>query len=185
MNSKLNSYEVIAYFTSRLMYSLNSYGKKMGTYYSYSQTELRRGMKLPYSCLLPYERAKNKVILLSAFTSTTEDPETARNFSGRGEAKTLYKRKLLFSVILIIKNIYKKNWIPNGITFQKLTLFDEKEIIYQPFSFYFVKDVKIDYKKYKADIYLETIGKLEILEEKIQKGKEIEYNEKENIMLEK
>ena len=28
MNSKINSYESIAYFTARLMYSLNSYAKK-------------------------------------------------------------------------------------------------------------------------------------------------------------
>ena len=182
MNSKLNSYEVIAYFTSRLMYSLNSYGKKMGTYYSYSQTELRRGMKLPYCCLLPYERAKNKVILLSAFTSTTEDPETARNFSGRGETKTLYKRKLLFSVILIIKNRFKQNWISNGVNIQKLSEYDEKEILYQPFSFYYVRDVQIDLHNYSADIYLETIGKHEVLEEKIKIGKEIIYNDKEKIM---
>ena len=54
--------------------------------------------------------------------------------------------------------------------------------MYQPFSFYYVRDVQIDQKNYKADIYLETIGKQEILEEKIKLGKEIKYNEKEKIM---
>ena len=33
-----------------------------------------------------------------------------------------------------------------------------------------------------ADIYLDTIGKTEILEEKIKKGKEIEFNQKLRIM---
>ena len=35
---------------------------------------------------------------------------------------------------------------------------------------------------YKADIYLETIGKKEILEEQIKIGKEIKYNEREKMM---
>ena len=40
----------------------------------------------------------------------------------------------------------------------------------------------IDLENYKADIYLETIGKKEILEEKIIFGKEIKYNEQEKIL---
>ena len=37
---------------------------------------------------------------------------------------------------------------------------EEKEILYQPFSFYYVKDVKINHENYTADIYLETIGRI-------------------------
>jgi hypothetical protein len=37
-------------------------------------------------------------------------------------------------------------------------------------------------KNRKADIYLETIGKNQILEEGMKYGKEIEYNSYENIM---
>ena len=54
--------------------------------------------------------------------------------------------------------------------------------MFQPFSFYKVTKVDIDIKGYKADIYLETIGKTEILEEQIKLGKKIKYNETENIM---
>ena len=182
MNSKFNSYEVVAYFTARLMYSLNNFGKNGKTYYIINKNELRRGLKMPYSSLLPYERAKGKVILLSSFTSTTEEAQIAEKFSGRKNTQTLYKTKKRFSVILIINNFYKKDWVPNGVNIQKLSVYDEKEILYQPFSFYFVRDVQIDQQNYKADIYLETIGKKEILEEKIKIGKEIKYNEKEKIM---
>ena len=42
--------------------------------------------------------------------------------------------------------------------------------------------VDIDINEKKADIYLNTIGKECILEEEIKLGKEIEYNEKKNIM---
>ena len=45
-----------------------------------------------------------------------------------------------------------------------------------------MKDVQIDTQNYTSIIYLETIGKKEILEEQIKKGKEIEFNEKAQIM---
>ena len=183
MNSKMNSYETVAYFTARLMFSFNNYGLNNKMYYKSNKTEVRRGIKLPYSCLLPYERAKGKIILLSGFTSTSLDEKQARNFSGRNQTKEQYKTKLIFSVIYIITNNYKKKWISNGVNIEKESVFKtEKEILYQPFSFYYVRDVQIDLINYKADIYLDTIGKYEILEEKIKVGKTIKYNEKERIM---
>ena len=186
MNTNFNSYEVVAYFTARLMYSLNKYANKEGNYYTLDKHNLYRGMKMPYSSILPYERVKGKIIILSSFTLTFEDIEIAENYSGRKNAKSLYNLKKNFSVIFIIKNKYKNNWISNGVKIEKESKYkyekEIKEIVFQPFSFYFVEDVKIDHKNYKADIYLETIGKQEILEEQIRIGKEIMYNEKEKIM---
>ena len=183
MNSKMNSYDTIAYFTSRLMYSLNIYGKENKMYYEKDNTVLRRGIKIPYSCLLPYERAIGKVILLSSFTSTSEKELTARNFSGRDKSKQQYKTNKIFSVIYIITNNFKQNWVSNGINVQQETVYkNEKEILFQPFSFYLVKKVDINKKNYTADIYLETIGKKEILEEKIKMGQKIEYNAANKMM---
>ena len=183
MNSKMNSYDTIAYFTSRLMYSLNTYGEQNKMYYDKDKTILRRGIKIPYSCLLPYVRAVGKVILLSSFTSTSELELTAKTFSGRKNSINQYKTSKIFSVIYIITNNYHDNWVPCGINVQEESKFKkEKEILFQPFSFYYVKDVKIDVKNYIADIYLETVGKTEILEEKIKNGKKIVYNEGSNIM---
>ena len=183
MNSKMNFFEPIAYFTARLMYSLNKYALKNDKYLNISEKELHRGVKLSYSNLLPYERAKGKIILLSAFTSTSEDENLAKKWAGRKDTTSLYKANLKFSVVFKIKNINKIKWISNGINIQKESQYKkEKEILYQPFSFYFVKDVKINIENYTADIDLETIGKIEILEEKIKIGKEIEYNESERIM---
>ena len=73
MNSNnINYYETIAYFTSRLMYSLNSYSLKNEKFFTKVGVTLYRGIQAPYSCLLPYERAKGKIIILSSFTSTSE-----------------------------------------------------------------------------------------------------------------
>ena len=183
MKSKLNLFEPVAYFTARLMYSLNNFAAKYKNYCDKDKKEVHRGAKLTYSCLLPYERAKGKVILFSAFTSTSEDSALAERWAGRDNTKSLYNTNLKFSVVFIIKNLHKKKWISNGIDIQNISQYKkEKEILYQPFSFYFVRDVQIDIKKYTADIYLETIGKEEILEEKIRIGKEIKYNEKERKM---
>ena len=182
LNSKFNSYEMVTYFTARFMYILNKYANKEGTYYSLNEIEVHRGMKLSYTSLLPYERAKGRLILLTTFTPTTEEIKRAEFLSGRDNAKFLYKTKKKFSVILNIKHYYKNNWISNGVTFRELSEYEEKEILFQPFSFYYVRDVQIDYKNYKADIFLENIGKKEILEEKIKIGKEIKYNKKEKIM---
>ena len=51
MNSKMNSFEAIAYFTARLMYSLNIYGKDNKMYCDKDKKQLKRGIKIPYSCL--------------------------------------------------------------------------------------------------------------------------------------
>ena len=45
-----------------------------------------------------------------------------------------------------------------------------------------MKDIKIDIAKFTADIYLETIGKKEILEIGIKEGKNIFYDEKNDLI---
>ena len=176
-----NSNEAVAYFTSRLMYSLNSYAKKNKAYFD--KNEIYRGIKLPYISLLEYEKAKGKIISFPMFLSTNEEEKIAKLFSGRETSKGLYKNRLCFSVVYFIKNNLKENWISNGINIQDVSMYTkEKEIVFLPFSFFYVRDVKIDIVNYTADIYLETIGKEEILEEKIQMGKEIEYNKEKGIM---
>ena len=187
LNKMLMNYEIkfesIAYFTSRLMYSLNRYASIYDKYCTENEKIIYRGTKLKYTDILPYKRAKGKIILLSAFTSTTEDESFAQRWSSRQKIREVYKSKLLFSVVFYIKNNYKSNWISNGINIQEESQYkNEKEILFQPFSFYYVKDVSIDLKNYTADIYLETIGKVEILEEQIKNNKDIEYNKKENII---
>ena len=57
INSNSNTLEVVSYFAARLMYSLNNYTKKEGKYYESDQTNLYRGIKIPYLKVLLYERA--------------------------------------------------------------------------------------------------------------------------------
>ena len=102
--------------------------------------------------------------------------ELFRSCSRLNFAEFIISRKLL-------KNIWKKECISNGIDLKEVTHYEEeKEILFEPFTFCHVDDVVFDVKKYTADIYLETIGKTEILENAIKNGNKIEYNEKLNII---
>ena len=182
MNLQFNSYEPVAYFAARLMYSLNSYGKN-GAYYNKNKVDIFRGLKLPFTSLLLYEKAKKKVILLPFFTTTSEDQNLAFKWSGRYNTISLYKSNLNFSVIFFITNYCKENWIPNGVNIEDISAYKyEKEILFLPYTFYYVRDVQIDLQQYKADIFLEVIGRYEILEEQIKNGKDIIFNKNERVM---
>ena len=179
MNFSLNSFQEVAYFTARLMFSLNNYGQK--DKYFCENTRLYRGTLIPFSSLLAYQRAKGKIIILSAFTSSSVDSKLASDWAGRDTPKDKYDG--LFSVVFCIENLWKKDWISNGINLQEVSFYkNEKEILFEPFTFCHVEDVVFNVKNYTADIYLETIGKTEILENAIKNGNKIEFNKDLNIM---
>ena len=174
-NPKDNSSDVFAYFASRLMYSLNNYAKNNKMFFDKDKTIIWGGISIPYSSLLTYERAVNKIITFPEFTSIFESEKVANCFARAKENN--------FSVILIVKINHQKTWISNGINIQKLSRFsEEREILFQCFSFFYLKKIKIDINNKAAHIYLETIGKKEILEKELKNGKTIIYNEKNNIM---
>ena len=175
--------ESVAYFTSRLIFSLNSYANKNNMFCIENKKQLYIGAKLPYSRILSYNKVKDKIITFPRFISTTESEFIANNRARRGDSLDLYKEKTNFSVIFIITNIHNNNWIPNGINVQNISDYKaEKEILFLPFSFFKVKSVEIDIINYTTDIYLETIGKNEVLEIQIKNGKHIQYDSKLNAM---
>ena len=177
-----NVYEKIAYYTARLMSSLNNYGLKSNNFFK-EEKILYRGAKTSYINILSFERLKGKIIILSAFTSSSENEDIAINWSGRKNSREVFKNSNKFSVIYKIINHVIPNSISCGINIQNESKYKkEKEILFQPFSFYYVKNVFFDYKNYLADIELETIVKKEILEEKIRIGKKVIYDKNANLV---
>ena len=87
---------IIDYFTSRIMHYLNEYAKQEGKFYESDKTVLYRGLKLSYSNILLYERAKGKIIILSSLTSTSQEIKVAECFSGRKDSQSLYDCRQLF-----------------------------------------------------------------------------------------
>ena len=177
-------YEIISYYTARLMYELNKRTKELNSYFTKNNT-VYRGESVNFVKILPYERLKGKIVVLSAFTSTSKDFSVAANdFAQREISKKIFNENRKFSVIYYIQNIQKKNCFPCGIDIQEISEYaNEKEILFQPFSFYLVKNVIFNFNKYTVDIYLELIPKEEIFEEKIRFGKKIVYDKTKNLMV--
>ena len=177
------NYEIIAYFAARLMYSLNNYGLINNNFFNEKKI-IYRGAQTNYINLLPFERLKGKIIILSSFTSTSEDESIAIDFSGRKKSKEIFENCRKFSVIYKITNIVNEDNVSCGIDIQKESKYKkEKEILFQPFTFYLVKNVDFNFENYTVDIELETIPKKEILEEKIKQGKKVIYDKKQNLIL--
>ena len=173
----INNFEIVAYFTSRLMYSLNSLAQRDKTYCE-NNKKLYIGTKKTFTSLLPYQRAKGKIISLSSFISTSESDIIGFSYIKRQNPLDNYKTNLTFQTYFTIINK-----LHNAIDIHNYSLFkEERENLFQPFSFYYVRDVKIDIKNYTAEIYLESIEKTEIFEKKIKSGKEIEYNLEKHIL---
>ena len=135
---------------------------------------LYKGFNLEYSSLLQYEKAKGEIILFPIFISTIEDKKRIKGFFSINNSK--------FRTIMNITNNHKRNWISNVINIKSASLYKEREFVFLPFSFFYLKDIRINIEEFTAEIDLETIGKTEILEYKFQNGNEIEYNKNENII---
>ena len=176
-------YEIISYYIARLMYALNKRTEELNAYFT-KNNKVYRGESIKYINILPYERLKGKIVVLCAFTSTSEDLSVAESFAKRKESKEIFNEQKKFSVIYYIQNIQKENCIPCGIDIQEISEYnEEKEILFQPFSFYLVRNVIFNFNKYTVDIYLELIPKKEILEKKIRIGKKIVYDKENNLMV--
>ena len=186
------AYKKFSYFIALLLYGLNDYnGEKKGLK---KNIKLFRGLKMSYINLSFYERNKNNIITFPSLTSCSIDKNIAECFCGR--KKSIYypdkfcrieerKKDGQFSVLIIIDYQYKKDWIPSAFSIIDFSVNQfEKEYIFQPFSFFKIQNIEIDFDKYEANIYLMNIGKKKILENFIKKNNIIKYNEKENIMIE-
>ena len=181
MKIKSEYYEIVAFIISRLLYSLNAHAVHLNLYCKENNKIFHYKTKLYYSCLLPYERAVGKIIMLSKFILTSEKEEIIKSYSK--EEQALNNEEEFVVIFHITNKFLDTTWIPNCIEVNKYYSEEEEDkFLFLPFSFYKVKKVDIDLKNYKAEIFLEAIGKKEILEQKIKLGKEIKYNEKDNIM---
>ena len=166
--------EKTGYFLSGLSYSLNLYGEEAKTNVK-DEITLYRGMSLTYIDILPYKNNIGNIITFPNFISSSTNLSTAQGFARSYDNK--------FKVIFTIKYRYKNNWVPNAIYVDDISLCrGEEERLFQCYSFFKIKSVKINIDNKSADIELETIGKACILEEELNKGKKIRYNYKEDIL---
>ena len=138
-------------------------------------TILYRGTSMKLIDATFYERNLNEIITLSTFTSTTSDKSVAVDFSHMGRSPV--------SVIYTINYSNKSNWIPSTVNISDVSAFkSEDEKLFVPFTFFKITKVDLNLNEMSLNIEMYNVGRKEILEEEIKKGKVIVYNKNENIM---
>ena len=174
------AYDKISFFIADFMFCLNEYGE-------YTNEGVKediifyRGIKLNYIDLLLYEYNKNNIITFPSFTSCSTEKEIAEGFSDRNISKK--NRNNLFSVIFEIKIKTNQKYFPLGYYIYEISKYrNEKEALFQPFTFFKIKTVNINLDTYEADIKLRAINKFDILELYIKDKFKLEYNEIKNIV---
>ena len=145
---------------------------------------LYKGIKLDFINLLEFIKNDKLIISFAHFLMISPRKELALLKSERNLALADRKNQNLFSVILNIEYYYDNNFEPSIFDINELMPYpDEEEFIALPFTFFEVKKIEYNTKNMDADIYLNVIGKSEILENKIKKGKKLVYDENRKIMI--
>ena len=157
-----------SWFIAGVMYSLNYYSERKNKGVKEDNLKLYRGINSNLYDLLSYERSKGELICFPSFTSSSRDLEQAKLFSSGYQYKT----------IIEINYKHKENFIPTAVDISKISRFkEEKECLFLPYSFFRVKDIKIDYNEKSARIELDTVGRKQILEKYLKEGNKLDYNQ--------
>ena len=176
-------FDYTGYFTGNLMYRIVQYGKKAKKGVTQGNL-LYKGIKLDFINLLEFINNDKLIISFAHFLMISPRKELALLKSERNQTLTDRKNQNLFSVILNIEYYYDNNYEPSIYDINELMPYpDEEEFIALPFTFFEVKRIEYNTKNMDADIYLNVVGKSEILENKIKKGKKLVYDMNRKIMI--
>ena len=176
-------FDNIGYFVGNLMYRIVHYGQKERKGIINAK-EFYKGMQIDIINLFEYIKNENLLISFSNFMTVTSKKDFAILNSKRNQNLSERKDSHLFSVLMKIDYLYDNAYEPSIFDLSDLLPYpDEEEFIILPFTFFHLKKVIFDSKKMNADIYLDTIGKAEILEEKVKIGKKLKYDEKNHIII--
>ena len=178
MKKDLSIYKFISYFAGNLMYSIVKYGKEEFKGVDHGMT-FYKGMQLNIIEVLEYLKNRDNLITFPSFLTITGKKMLA-------ELNSKGNKKFMFSVLMKIEYLYDDGYEPCVYDLTALQQYpDEEEYILLPFTFLHLKKIYFDLDKHTANIDLEIIGKQEILEKKIIKGKNIEYDKEHHIMISK
>jgi len=176
-------FDYIGYFAGNLMHRIVLYGKQAKKGVTQGNL-LYKGIKLDFINLLEFIKNEKLLISFAHFLMITPRKELALLKSERNQALADRKNQNLFSVILNIEYYYDNNFEPSIFDINELMPYpDEEEFIVLPFTFFELKNIEYNTKNMEADIYLNVIGKSEILENKVKFGKKLNYDKDGKIMI--
>jgi hypothetical protein len=176
-------FEKIGYFVSNLMYSFVQYGEKRGRGVTYAQTFFK-GKLLNILTILEFLKNKETLITFPYFFDFTDNKEFAELTAKRYYYKGKNKDNELYSVMMKFDYLHDDGYEPSIFQLKYLMQYPEEEdYILLPFTFLKITKVDIDSSKFIADIYFDIVGKLNILENDIRNGKNLEYDPKNHLMV--
>jgi hypothetical protein len=176
-------FDYIGYFAGNLMWRIVQYGKQAKKGVTQGNL-LYKGIKLDFINLLEFIKNDKLIISFAHFLMISPRKELALLKSERNQILTDRKNQNLFSVILNIEYYYDNNFEPSIFDINELMPYpDEEEFIVLPFTFFELKNIEYNTKNMEADIYLNVIGKSEILENKVKFGKKLNYDKDGKIMI--
>ena len=179
------------YFIAGFMKALDLFAITKDAYLKTESDLEKKKIEIDYKDLLIFKKNINKIISFKSFLNKLAPLTHLHGYfykfkndvSSRVSSfinNLVGKNK--FSVCLKIKfNHRDKIWVPNCYSVSS-TAFPEK--IIQLFTFFKIKNVIINEVKESGEILLESIGRKEILEEKLNNDVEVNYityNDRENI----
>ena len=179
----LATYERYAYVFGHLMFKLNKFGKQFKKNINNEENKiLYRGICIDYLNILSYQINLGKIICFQTFLSTSIIKKIAHQFSRLNEID--YKKEnSKFSLEMKIEINFSNNLYPLCFDISSISQSpNEKEFLFHPFTFFRLKNYKINYGKNILNLELEAIGKQEILEPGINKGRKLIYDKTQNII---
>ena len=190
------NYELImdkfGYFIAGFMKALDLYGTKKNAFLPVESDLEKKKIEMEYKDLLQFKKNINKIISFKTFLNEIAPlnhlqgqiyklKNNISSFFSEVYNNYLLDKKKFYVSLKIKYNHKDKIWIPNCISVSTAG-FPEKTI--QLFTFFKIKNVIINEDKNLGEIELQSIGRKEILEEKLCNDLEtnyIIYNSEENI----
>ena len=170
LSNDLNKIKDFSYFIAGYMYVLNSYSSQSISQFRNDGDLLYTRMKLKKKDL---ERLYNNIDKLITFKTFLLDVFTLEHLHGKISARIFnlknyfyfsFRNANEFDTKIYILHKYKENWKPSCFECYYCL---SSIIFFNLFTFFKVKEVKIDYELKYAEIKLELVGKNEIFENKI------------------
>ena len=176
-------FEKIGYFASNLMYSFAQYGQKRGTGVTYATTFFK-GKLLNILNILEFLKNKGTLITFPYFFNFTINKEFAELTSKRYYYDGKKNDNELYSVMMKFDYLHDDGYEPSIFQLKYLMQYPEEEdYILLPFTFLKITKVKIDSSKFIADIDFSIVGKLNILENDIRNGKNLQFDNENHLMI--
>ena len=179
----------LIYFISGFMLALNKCGESLKCEYKIN-SKLYHRRKMNYKELIKLKENISKIICFKIFLCDIAPLGHLQGFlyqkliDSKEFIETTYLNILdyndKYDCKIYINYCFQESWKANCISVSKGKL-QMPEKIFNLFSFFKVKDVKIDENDKSAEIILDSIGKKEILEKKIWREYKPYYNSLENI----